>query len=87
MQLALYKYDTCGFCRRVMMAIRELGLEDRVEYRDVLREPSHREALFEARGRGTVPVLRMEDESGVRWMGESRDIIAWLRERFGNAEG
>lgn len=83
MQLALYKYDTCGYCRWVMQTISELGVTDTIELRDVLREPRFREELFEARGRGTVPVLRIEDESGeVQWMGESRDIVAWLKERF-----
>lgn len=85
MRLALYKYDSCGYCRWVLRTIEELGLEGRIELRDVLREPSRREELFEARGRGTVPVLRIESDEGVRWMGESRDIIAWLKERFGEA--
>jgi len=84
MQLALYKYDTCGFCRRVRMAIEELGVAEQVELRDVLREPKFSEELWQARGRGTVPVLRIEDDAGeVEWMGESRDIIAWLNQRFG----
>ncbi len=82
MQLSLYKYDTCGFCRWVMQTIGELGIADQIELRDVLREPRFRDELFEARGRGTVPVLRIEDDGEVEWMGESRDIIAWLKRRF-----
>lgn len=83
MKLALYKYDTCGYCRWVMQTLGDLGIADDVELRDVLREPRFREELFEARGRGTVPVLRIEDDQGdVEWMGESRDIIAWLMQRF-----
>ncbi|MAQ18555.1 MAG: glutaredoxin [Sandaracinus sp.] len=84
MKLALYKYDTCGYCARVLRTIRSMGLEDRIELRDVLRDPARREELFEARGRGTVPVLRIEDDAGaVRWMGESRDIVTWLETTFG----
>jgi len=81
-QLALYKYDSCGYCRWVLQTIRELGLEDRIELRDVLRDPGRRQELIEARGRGTVPVLRIESDGDVDWMGESRDIIAWLKNRF-----
>lgn len=84
MNLSLYEYETCGYCLRVRRAIAALGIEDHVEMRDVLRELRRREELFEARGRGTVPVLRIEEDDGsVRWLGESREIIAWLEARFG----
>ena len=86
MQLSLYKYDTCGYCRWVIQTIRELGLEDRIEMRDVLHEPRYREELRDARGRGTVPVLRIEDGDSVEWMGESHDIIRWLKERFADGD-
>ena len=87
MKLALYKYDTCGYCRLVMRVVDELGIGDRVEMRDVLRSPERRAELYQARGRGTVPVLRIEDDEGsVQWMGESRDIAAWLRSRFGDSD-
>ena len=82
--LALYKYDSCGYCARVIRTIEALDMEDEVEMRDVLMDPDNRQDLFDARGRGTVPVLRIEDEEGnVQWMGESREIVAWLEARFG----
>ena len=99
--LALYKYDACGYCQRVMRAIEALGIEDQVELRDTMVDPQWRKELIQATGAGTVPVLRIEEpvlvdgggEGGaegeppkVRWMPESRDIIAYLYERFGEGK-
>ena len=80
--LSLYGYDSCPYCRRVKRTIEALGVE--IEDRDILREPTFRAELLAARGRGTVPVLRIEEEGEVRWMPESADIIRYLRERFGD---
>ena len=89
MHLALYKYDSCGYCQRVMRAIDALGLREHIEMRDVLVDPAHRQAVVDARGRGTVPVLRIDREDGtdVEWMGESADIVAWLYDQFGEGDG
>lgn len=79
--LSLYAADGCAACQNVKLALAELGVE--VEYRDVRREATRHSELVEARGRGTVPVLRIEEPDGdVRWMAESRDIIAYLYGRF-----
>lgn len=94
MALALYKYDACGYCQSVLRAIADLGIEDEVELRDTLVDPAHRKALVAATGRATVPVLRIEEprdegdegEPAVRWLPESRDIIAYLYERFGEGK-
>lgn len=79
--LALYAYPSCGYCEDVRVAIRELGLE--IEERDVRKSPEHLQALVAARGRRTVPVLRIGED---RWMPESQDIIAYLYERFGEGK-
>ncbi len=81
MKLALYGYDACPYCQRVRRAIDDLGLE--VETRDVLAEPRRRDELRQAVGRGTVPVLRIEDEQGTRWLPDSAAIVAWLYESQG----
>jgi len=93
MGLALYKYDACGYCQRVMRAIAELEIEDEVELRDTLVDPQRRKELVGAMGRATVPVLRIEEpadeessEPSVRWLPESEDIIAYLYERFGEGK-
>ncbi|MCA9611076.1 MAG: glutathione S-transferase N-terminal domain-containing protein [Myxococcales bacterium] len=76
--LRLYLMRGCPYCEDVRAAIRDLGIE--IEERDIYGAREDMEALVAARGRRTVPVLRIgEDE----WMPESQDIIAYLYERFG----
>lgn len=79
--LALYHYDSCPYCAKVRRALDRLGVE--VELRDVLEEPDHMQALVAARGRRTVPVLRIHKDGGDEWMPESDDIVRYLERRFG----
>jgi len=81
--LALYHYEGCGYCARVRRALADLDVE--VELRDIERDSAHLRALVEARGRRTVPVLRIRHPEGDEWMPESSDIVAYLRRRFAPA--
>ncbi|MBY0399406.1 glutathione S-transferase N-terminal domain-containing protein [Myxococcota bacterium] len=82
--LVLYGYPECPYCRRVLAAIESLGLD--VPLRNTMRDDEANDALVEATGRETVPVLRIEQRDGsVRWMPESLDIVRYLNERFGSA--
>lgn len=81
-RLSLYYYQTCGFSRRVLRALERLDVE--VQLRNIFADAQHREALIEARGRPTVPVLRIDSPDGaVRWMPESLDIIRYLETYYG----
>ncbi|MBW2546331.1 MAG: glutathione S-transferase N-terminal domain-containing protein [Deltaproteobacteria bacterium] len=83
-RLALYHFDGCPFCIRVRGVIGELGLD--VEMRNIYEDKTRREELREARGRTTVPVLRITSGDGqVRWMPESADIIRYLQVTYGRA--
>ena len=76
-RLALYYSRTCRFCAIVTSAIDRLGFD--IELREIFEEPRYREQLVEARGRATVPVLRITSPDGEeRWMPESRDIVRYL---------
>lgn len=77
MPLTLYHLEFCPFCVNVRRAAKELGIE--LELVDVGRNPEARAMLLERRGRGTVPVLGIPTDDGERLMGESRDIIDYLR--------
>lgn len=79
--LALYVIDGCGYCEDVRVALRNLGLE--IEERNIRQNPEHHRALLAARRRATVPVLRIGEDT---WTPESRDIIRYLYERFGDGE-
>ncbi|MBX2796259.1 MAG: glutaredoxin [Myxococcales bacterium] len=72
-ELVLFKYDACGFCRRVMAALQQLDLT--VAMRDTLREPEARQELLQATGRTQVPCLFVDGQPLL----ESADIIDWLR--------
>jgi len=80
-KLALYHFNGCPFCSMVRSAIDHLGID--VELRDVFENSEYRKELIEARGRATVPVLRIispGDEQ--RWMPESRDIVHYLETTY-----
>lgn len=80
--LALYYYDGCPFCMMVQQSIDDLDVN--VELRDILSDRRHRGDLVDARGRATVPVLRITTPDGNdRWMPESRDIMSYLEKTYG----
>lgn len=82
--LALYYYDTCMFCRRVLQAIEALKLN--IEMRNVMQDREHYRELLTHGGRTTVPCLRIGKNcapENAQWMFESADIVAYLGERFG----
>ena len=65
----------------VRTVIDRLGVD--VELRDIFETFEHRDGLIAARGRATVPVLRIVSPSGEdRWMPESRDIVRYLQTTF-----
>ncbi len=64
--------------------IDEIGLD--VELRSIHESQEHLEALLNARGRTTVPVLRITSPDGEeRWMPESADIVRYLQATYGQA--
>jgi len=74
----LYQYDSCPFCARVRRYLAEAGID--MPMKDTLRDPAARQELIEGGGSSMVPCLRIERDGAVRWMYESLDIIAYLRE-------
>ena len=84
--LSLYYDPSCGYCRDVLRVLDTLELK--VERRDITSEGEFRRELAAARGRTTVPVLKIEPgspEAGAEpvWMPESLDIIRELRRLAG----
>lgn len=79
--LALYQFKTCPFCIKVRQEMRRLSLN--IEQRDAQHDAANRAALLQGGGKAGVPCLLIRDEQGKeRWMYESGDIMAYLRERF-----
>ncbi|PYE35572.1 glutaredoxin [Idiomarina fontislapidosi] len=82
--LSLYQFKTCPFCIKVRKEMARLNLP--IELRDAQHNEQHRATLAEQGGRVKVPCLRIADNNEAdRWMYESDDIIAYLRERFEQA--
>ena len=80
-KLALYHFDGCPFCAVARTAIDRLGVD--VELRDIFADQKYRDELIGARGRATVPVLRITSPDGEeRWMPESRDIVRYLETTY-----
>ena len=78
-QLSLYHYPSCPFCYRVSSVMRNLGIE--AVSRDIHQDPTAHRELMTARGRSTVPVLKIVEQDGsTRWLPESADIINYLSE-------
>ena len=83
-KLALYYYETCWFCGTVRATIDRLNLK--IGLRDIHGNEGHLERLMREGGSGTVPCLYIEHPSGQpQWLYESRDISAYLEDRFGPA--
>lgn len=77
-ELLLYHLPHCPYCRKVRRAAAELGIE--LELVDISRDEAARRLLFSARGRATVPVLRIPTTDGFELLPESDDIVAFLRD-------
>jgi glutaredoxin len=80
--LALYHFNGCPFCSIAREPIERLGVN--VELRDIYKDPRHLTDLMAARGRATVPVLRITSPSGEEhWMPESGDIVRYIESNYG----
>ena len=76
-KLILYTRNWCGYCELVKRAAEELGLT--LEARNIWENPDWSSELATARGRLTVPVLRIDSANQAsEWISESRVIIQFL---------
>ncbi len=79
--LALYLKPRCLWCKQILTALEALDLS--MEERDINEIEIFRDELNQATGKTTVPVLKISDAGGQdRWLSESNEIIAYLRQRF-----
>ena len=83
--LSLYQFYACPFCVKTRRALHRLNLP--VETRDAQHDAEHRSALEAGGGKVQVPCLRIDGPDGTRWLYESKDIIAYLEQRFGERAG
>ena len=74
MELKLYKFDTCPYCRRVMNYIEQSGRRD-IEYCDIHKDKENLKTLVRVGGMNQVPCLFIDGKP----LYESLDIIQWLK--------
>lgn len=77
--LELYYYDSCPYCQKVLRAMRSLGVEDKVELRNILTSERNANTLVSVGGKRQVPCLFVDGDP----MYESDDIVAYLTREFG----
>ncbi len=77
--LALYQFNACPFCVKTRRTLHRLNLP--VALRDA-KADEHRQTLLAEGGKLQVPCLRIDEETGTRWLYESKAIIAYLDQRF-----
>lgn len=78
MKLELFKRDSCRYCVKVFMAMKELGVEDQVEMLDISKDPGALKRLVEVGGKQQVPCLFIDGKP----LYESGDIISWMEENL-----
>jgi glutaredoxin len=78
-QLELFFFPDCPYCRKVLGAIDDLGLKDKIVFRDARSDPAEKEALVELTGKTQVPCLVIDGKP----MHESEDIKQYLYQTFG----
>ncbi|MBE0582414.1 MAG: glutathione S-transferase N-terminal domain-containing protein [Desulfofustis sp.] len=78
--MELYVRDGCPYCRKVLDAAQQLGLQEGTDYRLIDSAPGTpgRQTVLAVGGTAMVPFLIDGDRS----MYESDDIVVYLRERF-----
>lgn len=78
MKFALYYYDSCPYCQRVLQVLPSLKVA--VEKCNVRNEPKWHQEKLAATGNTQVPCLKItEDDGAEQWMFESADIIRFLQ--------
>lgn len=77
----LYVLPGCPYCAKVKHTLDKLELE--YTAREVPAAHGEREAVKRVSGQTGVPVL-VDEANGVEGMPESDDIVAYLRETYGN---
>ncbi len=73
--LELYYYDECPYCQKVLRAMRQLGIEDRIVLKNILRSQEAADTLVRVGGKRQVPCLFIDGDP----LYESDDIVAWLK--------
>jgi glutaredoxin-related protein len=59
-KLELYFYNECGFSRRVLNTINNLGIGSKIEKKNIRENPDYERELIDLCGDQTVPTLNID---------------------------
>ena len=76
MELVLYKFDSCPFCRKVQRFLAQENIN--IPTRDVLLDQGAKDELFKLGGKTQVPCLIIDNKP----LYESDDIILWFKTNY-----
>ncbi len=77
-QYELYYHQECGFSKTVLNTIRNLGISDRIDLKDIREQAEFEKELISLCGDATVPTLVVNGEA----MRESESIKRYLVDQF-----
>jgi len=81
--LTVDQYKACPFCVKVRRSMKRAALP--IETKDAKRCETRKEELVAGGGQLKVPCLKIEENGEEKWMYESKEIISYLNNRFGQA--
>ena len=76
--LELYYYPACPYCQKVLRAMRNLGIENKITLKNILRSQEAANTLVRVGGKRQVPCLFIDGDPMYR----SDDIVAYLTREF-----
>lgn len=79
-RLSLYQFHACPFCVKTRRSLHRLNVP--ITLHDAKNDPVHRERLLTGGGKIKVPCLHIQEEGQSRWLYESKEIIAYLEQRY-----
>ncbi len=78
--LALYQFHACPFCVKTRRALHKLNVP--MTLYDAKNDAAQRDRLLAEGGKIKVPCLRIQEDDNSRWLYGSKEIIAYLEQRF-----
>jgi glutaredoxin 2 len=80
MGIMLYDHSTCANSIRVRHHVKELNIP--IMVKNLRRCHTYEKELLMGTGKISVPCLKVETKSGIRWIQEYDDIVRYLDSKF-----
>ena len=81
--MSIYQFKACPFCVKLRWAMRRMGVD--LPFEDAKNDPKAKQELLAGGGKVKVPCLKYEKDGQEKWLYESKDIEAFLRNLVQNA--